>query len=853
MTGRNESHPGPPESRSTRESFRRNLDKVYGWYTGGFVVFVLVLAVLEQFGLSRRWIGIVFLLATILLYAGIGIMSRTTDAAEYYVAGRRVPAIYNGMATGADWMSAASFISLAGTLYLTGYNGLAFIMGWTGGYCLVALLLAPYLRKFGQFTIPDFLGARYGGNLPRLLGILAAILCSFTYVVAQIYGVGLITSRLTGVAFELGIFLGLGGILVCSFLGGMRAVTWTQVTQYIILIMAYLIPVMWLSMKQVGTPIPQAVYGFQLEKVSAMEQRLMDDPSEIEVREIFRRRSVELAEKLKDPRAALAIDKAEAARKSADLKSAHAPDADIVAAEKALYGLPKDEAAARRSWTAARAVADTKAKPLNGMPRHAQQFSGDPDGDASEKAEYENSRRNFLALVVCLMLGTAALPHILMRYYTTPSVKEARESVTWSLFFIFLLYVTAPALAVLVKYEVFHVLVGTPFDQLPQWMTAWSKVDPNLLSVVDVNRDNILQLNELSIGGDIIVLAMPEIGGLPYVISALVAFQSKGVCMRHYEIILLIHPDQSEQVPAMLERYKGMITAGGGKVHRVEDWGRRQLAYLINKLAKAHYLCVNIEADQAVMAELEHAFKFNDAVLRHLTVQKKKAETGPSSMMKTVEREEARKASQADTQRSLAALSTLAVVNRVVLTACIAEASPCATPRRLPALDLRSNTSRSRRGRSAPAGQGSHQGRCLWCNGRAAGRQNIGSLWTFRAFWPPRAMARTQCSTSRIFNKINFQGVRNGHVQEVQQRQAPKRNTQSLLFKRKRFCRFTVTGVEEIDYKDVDTLRDFIAENGKIIPARLTGTRAIFQRQLNTAIKRARFLALVPYSDQHKI
>ena len=523
MTGRNESHPGPPESRSTRESFRRNLDKVYGWYTGGFVVFVLVLAVLEQFGLSRRWIGIVFLLATILLYAGIGIMSRTTDAAEYYVAGRRVPAIYNGMATGADWMSAASFISLAGTLYLTGYNGLAFIMGWTGGYCLVALLLAPYLRKFGQFTIPDFLGARYGGNLPRLLGILAAILCSFTYVVAQIYGVGLITSRLTGVAFELGIFLGLGGILVCSFLGGMRAVTWTQVTQYIILIMAYLIPVMWLSMKQVGTPIPQAVYGFQLEKVSAMEQRLMDDPSEIEVREIFRRRSVELAEKLKDPRAALAIDKAEAARKSADLKSAHAPDADIVAAEKALYGLPKDEAAARRSWTAARAVADTKAKPLNGMPRHAQQFSGDPDGDASEKAEYENSRRNFLALVVCLMLGTAALPHILMRYYTTPSVKEARESVTWSLFFIFLLYVTAPALAVLVKYEVFHVLVGTPFDQLPQWMTAWSKVDPNLLSVVDVNRDNILQLNELSIGGDIIVLAMPEIGGLPYVISALVA------------------------------------------------------------------------------------------------------------------------------------------------------------------------------------------------------------------------------------------------------------------------------------------------------------------------------------------
>jgi cation/acetate symporter len=523
MTGRDESAPGRAESMSARVAFRKNLDKVYGWYTGGFIAFVLVLAVLEQVGLSRRWIGIIFLLATLLLYAGIGIMSRTTDAVEYYVAGRRVPAVYNGMATGADWMSAASFISLAGTLYLSGYSGLAFIMGWTGGYCLVALLLAPYLRKFGQFTIPDFLGARYGGNVPRFLGILAAILCSFTYVVAQIYGVGLITSRLTGVAFELGIFLGLGGILVCSFLGGMRAVTWTQVTQYIVLIAAYLIPVIWLSVKQTGVPLPQAIYGVQLEKVSAIEEQLIADPAELEVREIFRKRSVELAAKLRDPSAALIADKAAAVKRSADLKAAHAPDSEIVAAEKALYGLPKDEAAARRIWTAARAEADIKAKPLNGMPLHAQQFAGDPQGSPDERLEFEVSRRNFLALIFCLMLGTAALPHILMRYYTTPGVKEARESVTWSLFFIFLLYFTAPALAVLVKYEVFHVLVGTPFDQLPSWMLAWSRVDPTLLSVIDVNHDNLLQLNELSMGGDIIVLATPEIGGLPYVISGLVA------------------------------------------------------------------------------------------------------------------------------------------------------------------------------------------------------------------------------------------------------------------------------------------------------------------------------------------
>jgi len=508
---------------ASKAAFKQNLNKVYKWYTGGFFAFVVVLAVLEQMGLPRQWIGFIFLLATIGLYAGIGIMSRTNDAAEYYVAGRRVPAVYNGMATGADWMSAASFIGMAGTLYLTGYGGLAFIMGWTGGYCLVALFLAPYMRKFGQFTVPDFLGERYGGNVPRFIGIVAAILCSFTYVVAQIYGVGLITSRLTGVQFELGIFLGLGGILVCSFLGGMRAVTWTQVAQYIILIVAYMIPVVWLSVKQTSIPVPQAIYGLQLEKVTALEKKLAADPKELEVREVFKQRSAALAEKLKDPAAALAVDKAQAEKKVADLKAANAAVADISAAEKALSALPADAAAAKAAWTRAKAGADTKSRPLNGMPPHAQTFAGDPSGSEAAQKAYDIARRNFLALIFCLMVGTAALPHILMRYYTVPSVKEARESVSWSLFFIFLLYFTAPALAVLVKYEVFTLVVGTPFDQLPAWIASWSKVDPTLLSVVDINKDGILQLNEMSIGGDIVVLATPEIGGLPYVISGLVA------------------------------------------------------------------------------------------------------------------------------------------------------------------------------------------------------------------------------------------------------------------------------------------------------------------------------------------
>src|ERR671915_292040 len=256
----------------SQRTFTSQLKRYYSFYTGGFLAFLIVLAIAEQMGLSRAYIGYTFLFATIALYAGIGIMSRTAEVAEYYVAGRRVPAFFNGMATGADWMSAASFIGMAGTLFLSGFDGLAFVMGWTGGYCLVALFLAPYLRKFGQFTIPDFLGARYGGHVPRTIGLLCAILCSFTYVVAQIYGVGIITTRFTGVAFEVGVFLGLAGILVCSFLGGMRAVTWTQVAQYIILIIAYLIPVVMLAASVTGVPVPEIMYGTVLQEISQLEQ-----------------------------------------------------------------------------------------------------------------------------------------------------------------------------------------------------------------------------------------------------------------------------------------------------------------------------------------------------------------------------------------------------------------------------------------------------------------------------------------------------------------------------------------------------------------------------------------------------
>jgi cation/acetate symporter len=497
----------------SHKSFNQQLKKYYGLYTGGFIAFVIALAIAEQAGMSRAWIGYWFLFATIALYAMIGIMSRTVDAAEYYVAGRRVPAFFNGMATGADWMSAASFIGMAGTLYLSGFDGLSFVMGWTGGYVLVALFLAPYLRKFGQFTIPDFLGARYGGNIVRSIGIFAAILCSFTYVVAQIYGVGIITSKFTGLEFGIGVFVGLAGILVCSFLGGMRAVTWTQVAQYIILIIAYLTPVVWLGVKHTGIPIPQFAYGQTLQKVGELEKKITADPKEVEARGLAKAAAAEANAALKDPTKAAADRRAALEQRLTKAKADKAPDHVQKSIQQALDNTPTDPAKAKEYWSARKNLG-ANANP----PRvHAQPFPG------KDEAAQHTARLNFLGIVFCMMFGTAALPHILMRYYTTPSVRQARTSVFWSLFFIFLLYFTAPCLAVLAKFDVYSNLVGSQFAQLPAWAAAWRLVDPALLTITDLNFDGIVQLAEIAIGGDIIVLATPEIAGLPYVVSGLVA------------------------------------------------------------------------------------------------------------------------------------------------------------------------------------------------------------------------------------------------------------------------------------------------------------------------------------------
>ena len=492
--------------------------------------FLLLMGWAERQGLSRHWIGPIFLFVPVMIYAGIGVWGRTSDVDEYYVAGRRIPPVYNGMAAAADWMSAASFISLSGALYLQGFGGssgqpggLAYLLGWTGGFCLVAMLVAPHLRAMNLYTLPDFFQARFGGQWPRIIAAWASVACSFTYVVAQIYGVGLIASRLTGVQFEIGIMLGLGGVLLCSFLGGMRAVTWTQVAQYVVILLAFLIPVSWLAYKQLGNPVAAVAYASQLQKISELEDQLLHSAQELSVRQTFNERADLLESKLEDVPLAMERDRLVLHERLRYLRSINGDVGQIVAVSREYANLPRNPQVAEQQWRQQLNEYRELAKPLAGLPRHSQPFGGDPEGTAQERAQFHDERNNFLALMFCLMLGTAGLPHLLTRYYTVPSVSAARTSVAWTLFFIGLLYLTAPALAALIKLEVMNNLVGVRFDELPSWIAQWARVDASLLSVEDINRDGILQFGELRLGADLIMLATPEIGGLPYVISGLVA------------------------------------------------------------------------------------------------------------------------------------------------------------------------------------------------------------------------------------------------------------------------------------------------------------------------------------------
>ncbi len=365
---------------------------------------------------------------TFLLYIGVAIWARAGSTKEFYVAGGGVSPLANGMATGADWMSAASYLSMAGLISFTGYGGSQYLMGWTGGYVLLALLLAPYLRKFGKFTIPDFIGERYYSKQARLIALLCAIFISFTYVVGQMKGVGVAFARFLEVPFTTGILIGIAIVFFYAVLGGMKGITYTQVAQYCVLIFAFTVPAVFISLQMVGNPIPQLGMGGTLEDGTY----LLDKLNQLST--------------------------------------------DLGFHEYTTMGM--------------------------------------------------DDRVNVFFITAALMFGTAGLPHVIVRFFTVPKVRDARKSAGYALLFIALLYTTAPAIATFARTNLIQTVSNQPYAEMPSWFTKWERAE--LLQFEDKNNDGIIQyvadptVNELIIDRDIIVLANPEIANLPAWVIALV-------------------------------------------------------------------------------------------------------------------------------------------------------------------------------------------------------------------------------------------------------------------------------------------------------------------------------------------
>lgn len=370
----------------------------------------------------------VIVILTFGLYIGVAVWARAGNTKDFYIAGGGVSPLANGMATAADWMSAASFISMAGIISFVGYDGSVYLMGWTGGYVLLALLIAPYLRKFGKFTVPDFIGDRYYSDRARTVAVICAVLVSFTYVAGQMRGVGIVFSRFLEIDVNAGVAIGMGIVFIYAVLGGMKGITYTQVAQYCVLIFAFMVPAIFISLQMTGNPIPQL--GF----MSTDEQ------------------GFSMLEKLNQLHQDLGF------------------------------------------------------------------------------AEYTSRRKDLLdifCITMALMVGTAGLPHVIIRFFTVPKVKDARKSAAIALVFIAILYTTAPAVAIFARTNLIHTVSDQPRDRMPDWFNKWSTT--GLLTWEDKNADGVIQyvadrnLNELEVDRDIMVLANPEIAKLPDWVIALVA------------------------------------------------------------------------------------------------------------------------------------------------------------------------------------------------------------------------------------------------------------------------------------------------------------------------------------------
>ena len=398
-----------------------------------------------------------FVAVTFGAYLFIGFSNRVRDTKGFYVAGQGVPPVFNGMATAADWMSAASFISMAGLISFMGFDGAVYLMGWTGGYVLLALLLAPYLRKFGQYTVPDFVGDRYYSSTARLVAAICAIFISLTYVAGQMRGVGVVFSRFLGVSITTGVLIGMAVVAFFAVLGGMKGITWTQVAQYSVLIVAFLIPSIAISAKLTGNPIPQLSFTFS--DITAKLNQIQIDL---------------------------------------------------------------------------------------GFTEYTAPFQG-------------KSQLDVFCITLALMVGTAGLPHVIVRFYTVPSVRAARYSAGWALLFIALLYTTAPALAAFARYNLIDSLHDTPIDDARslEWVASWEAT--GLLGLDDKNGDGRLQLtpdkatNEILIDRDIIVLSTPEVAGLaPWVIALVAAGGLAAALSTAAGLMLVISSSLSHDIYAKL-------------------------------------------------------------------------------------------------------------------------------------------------------------------------------------------------------------------------------------------------------------------------------------------------------------
>ncbi|MFH5833370.1 sodium:solute symporter family protein [Halalkalibaculum sp. DA384] len=366
---------------------------------------------------------------TFAVYVGIAVWSRAGSTSDFYIAGTGVSPLANGMATAADWMSAASFISMAGLISFMGYDGAVYLMGWTGGYVLLALLLAPYLRKFGKFTVPDFIGDRYYSNLARTVAVICAVIVSFTYVAGQMRGVGVVFARFLEVPVNIGVYIGMLIVFSYAVLGGMKGITYTQVAQYCILIFAFMVPAFFISFQLTGVFIPQIGFGSTL-------------------------------------------------------------------ADSSTYLLEK----------------------LNQL---------NTDLGFSEYTSGTRSMIDVFAITLALMIGTAGLPHVIVRFFTVPKVRDARKSVGYALLFIAILYTTAPAIAAFARVNLIQTVSNTEYTEVPAWFTTWEQT--GLIEFEDKNSDGKIQYvadenaNELTVDRDIMVLANPEIANLPSWVVGLVA------------------------------------------------------------------------------------------------------------------------------------------------------------------------------------------------------------------------------------------------------------------------------------------------------------------------------------------